>query len=135
MLKNITNDDESSEETSVTNILSNGINNNINNIEPIIMSTHVKLDSGSLEANNDKLERVEILVPDNLSLGLISMQNVVRTGDGGTSSSALHDATFVSEPGNTIDSEPMLSLDLNVTGCNNRDSLSNANIGSGQLST
>jgi hypothetical protein len=116
MLRNITYDDESSQESSVTNILSNGINNNNNNIEPVIMSTDVELESGSLRANNDTLECVEILGPDYLSLGLLSMQNVVRTGNGGTSSSILHDATFVSKPGNSIGSEPMLSLNLNVTG-------------------
>ena len=73
--------------------------------------------------------------PDNLSLGLVSMQNVVSTGDGGTSSSTLHNATFVSEPGSIIGSEPMSSLDLNVNGCNDLDSLSNVNIGSDQLIT
>ena len=99
------------------------------------MSTNVELDSGSLRVNTDTFECVEILGPDNLSLGLVSMQNVVRTGDGGTSSSTLHDATFVSEPGNIIGLEPMSNLDLNVTGCNDRDSLSNVNIGSDQLIT
>jgi hypothetical protein len=68
-------------------------------------------------------------------VSFVSMQNVVCTGDGGTSSSTLHNATFVSDPGNTIGSETMLSLDLNVTGCNDRDSLSNVNIGSDHLTT
>jgi hypothetical protein len=99
------------------------------------MSTDVELDSERLRANNDPLEYVEMMGTDNLSLGLVIMQNVVCTGDGGTSSSTLHDATFVSEPGNTIGSETMLSLDLNVTGCNDRDSLSNVNIGSDQSTT
>ena len=135
MLNNITYDNESSDETSVTNNLSNIINNNNNNILPIIMSTDVEHDSGSLRANDDTLECVEILGPDNLSLGLVRMQNVVSTGDGGTSSSTLHDATFVLEPGSIIGSEPMSSLDLNVNGCNDLDSLSNVNIGSDQLIT
>jgi hypothetical protein len=58
MLYNINYDDEPSEKTSATNILLNVINNNITNIQQITMSTDVKLDSGSLGANNNTLECV-----------------------------------------------------------------------------
>jgi hypothetical protein len=62
-------------------------------------------------------------------------QSVVRTEDGGTSYSSLHNAPFVLEPGLTKGLEPNRSSDLNITGCNDRDSLSNGCFGSDQLGT
>jgi hypothetical protein len=98
------------------------------------MSTHVELDKVNLRADTDTLAKgEEVLVPEKPSHGLMFKQSVVRIGDGGTSSSSLHDAPFVLEPGVTKELEPKRSLDLNITGCNDRDSLSSGCFGSDQL--
>ena len=100
------------------------------------MSTHVELDVVDLGADKDTLDKgVDILVLENPSHGLMFKQSVVRTEDGGTSYSSLHNAPFVLEPGLTKGLEPNRSSDLNITGCNDRDSLSNGCFGSDQLGT
>ena len=80
----------------------------------LVRSTQVEHDKISLGTGATTLEKgVEAMGPENLSCGLLLTQSVVRTGDGGTSYSSLHNATSVFEILEPKGLVPKCCLDLN----------------------